>query len=110
MICMVRDRLNFFLLDIFGILDYLKDDKQLEEYIDENEKIIEKYHRKINEIFQLIRDNNDQEVEIHWSPIAIDYKKLEDEEKRLCDEKKKKFVENQTNTKQIISDDPGVYL
>jgi len=107
---MVRDGLTFFLLDIFGILDYLKDDKQLQEYIDENEKIIEKYHRKINEIFQLIRDNNDQEVEINWSPIAIDYKKLEDEEKRLCDEKKKKFVENQTNTEQIISDDQSVYL
>ncbi len=88
-------------------LDHIKDDQQLQEYIDENEKIIEKYHRKINEIFQLIREQGD---EIDYSPIAIDYKKLEDEEKRLCDEKKKKLIENQMTNEQIISDDKGVYL
>jgi len=35
---------------------------------------------------------------------------MEDEEKRLCDEKKKKFLENQTNTEQMISNDQSVYL
>jgi hypothetical protein len=91
-------------------LDYIKEDQQLQEYIDENEKIIEKYHRKINEIFQLIRENNDQESEIHWSPIAMDYKKMENEEKKLCDEKKKKFLENSINNQQVPSGDQGVYL
>ncbi|CAF3964290.1 unnamed protein product [Rotaria sp. Silwood2] len=90
--------------------DYIKEDKQLQEYIDENEKIIEKYHRKINEIFQFIKDNNNQQGEIHWSPIAIDYKKMEEEEKRLCDEKKKKLVGNSTDHEQVISDDKGAYL
>ncbi len=64
----------------------------------------------MNEIFQLIKDNNDQEVEINWPPIALDYKKMEDEEKRLCDEKKKNLVENQMTHEQITSDDKGVYL
>ena len=88
-------------------LDYIKEDRQLQEYIDENEKIIEKYHRKINEIIQFIKENSDQEQEIHWSPTANDYKKKEDEERKSCDEKKKKIMENQP---VIVSDDKGVYL
>ncbi len=92
------------------ILDYIEGDRQLQEYIDENEKIIEKYHRKINEILQLIKDNSDQDKELQWSPIAIDFKKMEEEEKRLCNEKKKKLVENQINNQQDASDDKGVYL
>ncbi len=88
---MVRDLLFLKKMCHLRNLDYIKEDQQLQEYIDENEKIIEKYHRKINEIIQLIRENNDQPTEIHWSPIAIDYKKLENEEKNLCDEKKKKL-------------------
>ncbi len=92
------------------ILDYIEGDSQLQEYIDENEKIIEKYHRKINEILQLIKDNSDQDKELQWSPIAIDFKKMEEEEKRLCNEKKKKLVENQINNQQDASDDKGVYL
>lgn len=89
------------------VLDYIKEDKELQQYIDENEKIIEKYHRKMDEIFQMIKDLGD---EIHWSPIALDYKKQEDEEKRLCNEKKQKFLGNQINQEQISSDDQGVYL
>ena len=71
-------------------LDYLQEDQQMQEYIDENEKIIAKYHRKLNEIFQLIRENSETEIEIQCSPIAMDYKRLETEEKKSCDEKKKK--------------------
>ena len=40
----------------------------------------------------------------------MDYKKMENEEKRLCDEKKKKLTENQMNNEQIASNDQGVYL
>ncbi|UJR23782.1 hypothetical protein I4U23_026759 [Adineta vaga] len=87
--------------------DYIKDDSQLQEYIDENEKIIEKYHRKIDEIFQLINENKDGEKEVHWPPIAMDFKKMEEEEKRLCIEKKNQLMNNQ---QQTVSEDQGVYL
>lgn len=79
----------------------------METYIDENEKIIEKYHRKVDEIFQLLKDQGEN---IQLSPIAVDYKKQEDEEKRLCNEKKNKFLENQINNQQMNSNDQGVYL
>jgi hypothetical protein len=100
------------LLDIFvcSFLDYLKEDRQLEEYIDENEKIIEKYHQKMNEIIHLMKEHSDEQKEIQWSPIAMDYKKMEEEEKRLCLEKKKNYVDSQINTDQNTSDDKGVYL
>jgi hypothetical protein len=91
-------------------LDYIKEDQQMQEYINENEKIIEKYHRKINEIFQLIQETSGQETEINWSPIAIGYKNQEAEEKRSCDEKKKQLLENSTNNQQVLPDDQGVYL
>ncbi|CAF3784360.1 unnamed protein product [Rotaria sordida] len=90
--------------------DYIKEDNQLQEYINENEKIIEKYHRKINEILQFIKENSNQQDEIHWSPMAIDYKKMEEEEKRLCDEKRKKLIENPMDHQEVISDDKGAYL
>lgn len=90
--------------------DYIKEDCQLQEYIDENEKIIEKYHRKINEMIQLIKDNYNQEGDVYWSPIAIDYKKKEEEEKKSCDEKKSKLLEDSKNHEQTMSDDKGVYL
>ncbi|CAF1063754.1 unnamed protein product [Rotaria sordida] len=89
--------------------DYIKEDNQLQEYINENEKIIEKYHRKINEILQFIKENSNQQDEIHWSPMAIDYKKMEEEEKRLCDEKRKKLIENPMDHQEIISDDKDFY-
>jgi predicted RNase H-like nuclease (RuvC/YqgF family) len=93
------------------ILDYIKEDSQLQEYIDENEKIIEKYHRKMNEIFQLMKDNIDQEKEIQWSPISLDYKQKEDEEKKSCDEKKRKLMsDNPINHTEILSDDKGIFL
>ena len=90
------------------ILDYLKEDGLLQEYINENEKIIEKYHRKINEMFQLIKENTDKDIQ--WSPVALDYKQKEDEEKKLCDEKKRKLIENPTDHENIASDDKGVFL
>ncbi|CAF1617867.1 unnamed protein product [Adineta ricciae] len=86
--------------------DYVKDDSELQEHIDENEKIIEKYHRKINEIFQLIKENTANQKEIHWSPIALDFKKMEEEQKRSCMEKKTQLMTNQQN----IPEDKGVYL
>lgn len=83
----------------------------MQDYIDENEKIIEKYHRKINEICQLIKENNQQETDsTHWSPIALDYKKMEEEEKRSCQEKKKKFYDQQQQQQDNNSEDKGVYL
>ncbi|CAF1403674.1 unnamed protein product [Adineta ricciae] len=85
---------------------YVKDDSELQEHIDENEKIIEKYHRKINEIFQLIKENTANQKEIHWSPIALDFKKMEEEQKRSCMEKKTQLMTNQQN----IPEDKGVYL
>ena len=93
------------------ILDYIKEDQQLQEYIDENEKIIEKYHRKMEEIFQIIREYSDNGEEISWSPIALDYKKLENEQKHLCEEKKKKLADTSTtNPSPTESGDQGVYL
>lgn len=65
----------------------------------------------MEEIFQIIRENSETEQEISWSPIAMDYKKLENEQKQLCDEKKKKFIETSTtNPSSIESTDQGVYL
>jgi len=56
-------------------------------------------------MFQLLKDNSEKEIQ--WSPIAMDYKEKEDEEKKLCDEKKKKLtIQNPTNQ----SDDKGVFL
>lgn len=94
------------------ILDYLKDDKQLQEYIDENEKIIEKYHRKIDEIFQLMKDYNQNGKDIQWPSIAVDYRKMEEEEKRSCLEKRKKLTENEINnqTTTTTHDDQGLFL
>lgn len=93
------------------MLDYSKDDEQMNEFIDENEKIIEKYHRKINEIVQMIKENGDEEKEFQWSPIAQDYRRKEEEEKRAFDEKKRRLVE-QSKTSATIStnDDQGMFL
>ena len=104
--------LNFHLLVFFlSFKDYLHEDKQMQDYIDENEKIIEKYHRKINEICQLIKENNQQETDSsYWSTIALDYKKMEEEEKRSCQEKKKKFYDQQQQQQDNHSEDKGVYL
>ncbi|CAF1007971.1 unnamed protein product [Adineta steineri] len=90
--------------------DYIKEDSQMQEYIYENEKIIEKYHQKIHEIFQLIKEHSEQEIELNWSPIASDYKKMEEEQKRLCNEKKTKLMESQITDEQNGTDDKGVYL
>ncbi|CAF1410388.1 unnamed protein product [Rotaria magnacalcarata] len=90
--------------------DYIKEDHQLQEYVDENEQIIEKYHRKINEICQFMKDNSDKKDEIHLSPTVIDYKRMEAEQKRLCNEKRNKLAENSMNHEQVSSDDKGAYL
>lgn len=94
------------------ILDYLKEDPQMQEYINENEKIIEKYHRKLDEIFQLIRETQQGEGEIHWSPIAMDFKRQENAEKLQCDEKKKQLANatGKPTPSSNGSDDQGVYL
>ena len=92
-------------------LDYLREDPQLREHIEENEKIIEKYHRKMIEILQLMEENSDHEKEIHWSPLAMDYRRMEEEEKAASDAKKSKLLENDQHTEQTASlDDRGVYL
>jgi uncharacterized protein Yka (UPF0111/DUF47 family) len=91
-------------------LDFIEGDHQMQEYIDENEKIIEKYHRKIDEMFQLVKENSGEGMEMQWSPIALDFKRMEDEEKRLCDEKKQRLMHNQINSGQDAAEDKGVYL
>lgn len=88
----------------------MKGDNQLQEYIDENEKIIEKYHRKINEFFQLMKDSTDSKGEVHWSPVALDYKRMEEEEKKSCEQKQKILSQDLINNEQVLSDDKGVYL
>ena len=95
----------------YEYLDYLSEDPQLREHIEENEKIIEKYHRKMNEILQLMKENGDQEKEIQWSPLTMDYRRMEEGEKAASDTKKRKFLEDQQHTEQTTSsEDRGVYL
>lgn len=92
-------------------LDYLAQDGELQEHINENEKIIEKYHRKINEIVELIKENSDHAHELHWSPAALDYRKMEEKEKRLCGEKKQALLDNTTKKGQQGSTvEEGMYL
>lgn len=84
----------------------------MQEYINENEKIIEKYHRKLEEIFELMRETHQGEGEIQWSPIAMDYKTRENEEKNQCEEKKTQLASatGKSNPSSNGSDDQGVYL
>lgn len=83
----------------------------MQGHIDENEKIIEKYHRKLDEIFQLINEHQEQEKEIQWSPIATDYRRLEEAEKRSCDEKKRTLMEKRaTDEAKLSADERGVFL
>ena len=58
----------------------------------------------------MISDSSDQETEIKWSPQAIDYKKMEEKEKELYDEKKHNPVKNVTKDEQVTFNDNGVYL
>lgn len=93
------------------IADYLKEDHQLQQVIDENEQIVEKYHRKIEEIFQMIKEHSEDGKGIQWSPIAADYRKMEDKERTSCLEKKKLLTTIEMNPSSTVTDsDQGVFL
>ena len=83
----------------------------MQEFIDENDQIIRKYHRKIDEIIQMIKENSASEQEIQWSPIAQDYRRKEEEEKRAFEEKKRRLSDvSTTSTTVSTAADQGMFL
>lgn len=83
----------------------------MQQHIDENDSIIKKYHRKIDEMIQMIKENSDKDKEFQWSPVAMEYRKLEEEEKRSCEEKKRiSSNELQTTASVSTQDDQGLFL
>jgi hypothetical protein len=86
----------------------------MQEHIDENEAIIEKYHRKIDEIIRLVKDHSESDEEFRWPPTAADYRRMKEQEKRSCMTKKQQqeqLIDNGTGKHSTMStDDQGVFL